>query len=167
MPESVAGFDGEITAHSALYYYRARHYDPKVGRFLQGDPVAPRPREMNRYVYVMNNPANNSDPYGEAVCANDSGKPFFYKPEHENNIARECLPGQWCDVDGIYTPDHQVIKIPDFCFSYYTADGDVVAMGPCRDRDLSPPRVVCPDELVTWTDWPNPYTGTDWPCPRW
>lgn len=48
--------------NSALYCYRARTYDPKVGRFLQTDPLEPRPEEMNAYVYVANNPANLIDP---------------------------------------------------------------------------------------------------------
>ncbi len=54
---------------TGLYYYRARHYDPKVGRFLQTDPVGPRPEEMNAYVYVMNNPVNQVDPMGLESCS--------------------------------------------------------------------------------------------------
>lgn len=33
-------------------------------RFLQADPVRPRPEEMNAYVYVVNNPINYNDPTG-------------------------------------------------------------------------------------------------------
>ncbi len=34
------GFTGrEFDAESGLYHYRARHYDPGVGRFLQSDPL--------------------------------------------------------------------------------------------------------------------------------
>lgn len=51
---------------SALYYYRARTYDPKVGRFLQTDRVAPRWWDMNPYVYAGNGPVNFSDPFGLA-----------------------------------------------------------------------------------------------------
>lgn len=50
--------------YSALYYYRARTYDPKVGRFLQTEPSGPTLDEMNAYVYVTNNPVNLRDPYG-------------------------------------------------------------------------------------------------------
>ena len=53
-----------MNSESALYYYRARTYDPKVGRFLQTDPVPPRWQEINRYVYVANRPLNHTDPYG-------------------------------------------------------------------------------------------------------
>lgn len=56
----------EWDSESALYYYRARHYDPKVGRFLQVDKIPPRPEEMNAYAYVGNNPLLVGDPYGLA-----------------------------------------------------------------------------------------------------
>ena len=56
----------EWDAEIGLYYYRARHYDPETGRFLQRDPVAtlPLPESLNRYVYVANNPLNSVDPTG-------------------------------------------------------------------------------------------------------
>jgi hypothetical protein len=57
---------------TALYYYRARHYDPKVGRFLQQDPLPPRPEEMNAYVYVGSNPLRFKDPYGLTTVYSDS-----------------------------------------------------------------------------------------------
>ncbi len=57
----------EWDAESGLYYYRARHYDPRAGRFLQADPLPPRPEEMNRYVYVLNNPITLKDPSGLSV----------------------------------------------------------------------------------------------------
>jgi uncharacterized protein RhaS with RHS repeats len=47
-----------------LYYYRARYYDPTLGRFLQEDPIG-FISEMNLYTYVLNNPVNYVDPYGQ------------------------------------------------------------------------------------------------------
>jgi RHS repeat-associated protein len=46
-----------------LYYYRARYYDPKVGRFISEDPVR-FSGGINFYAYVRNNPANLVDPDG-------------------------------------------------------------------------------------------------------
>ena len=44
---------------SGLFYYRARYYSPKVGRFLQTDPL---PHHMLcLYQYVKNNPINYLD----------------------------------------------------------------------------------------------------------
>jgi RHS repeat-associated protein len=46
-----------------LDYYKARVYLPRVGRFLQGDPVF-YVDDMNLYAYVYNDPINRSDPSG-------------------------------------------------------------------------------------------------------
>jgi RHS repeat-associated protein len=46
-----------------LYYYRARYYNPDIGRFLQTDPVGYQDG-MNCYAYCTNNPLNYSDPTG-------------------------------------------------------------------------------------------------------
>ena len=56
----------EWDAELGLYFYRARHYDPSTGRFLQPDPVwnPGNPSSLNRYVYVQNNPVNLRDPSG-------------------------------------------------------------------------------------------------------
>jgi hypothetical protein len=50
-----------------LYDYRARFYDPTLGRFLQPDPLVPEPgnpQALNRYAYVYNNPLRYTDPSG-------------------------------------------------------------------------------------------------------
>jgi RHS repeat-associated protein len=46
------------------YYYRARHYSPGLGRFLQSDPLG-YASGVNLYSYVGNDPVNQIDPSGE------------------------------------------------------------------------------------------------------
>ena len=47
----------------ALYNYKARFYDPALGRFLQPDPVG-YDDGMNMYAYVGGDPVNRRDPTG-------------------------------------------------------------------------------------------------------
>jgi RHS repeat-associated protein len=50
-------------ADTGLYYYRARYYDPKIGRFISEDPIG-FSGGLNFYAYVRNNPINRVDPSG-------------------------------------------------------------------------------------------------------
>jgi len=43
---------------TGLYYYRARYYNPYIGRFLQTDPIG-YDDGINWYLYCKNNPINN------------------------------------------------------------------------------------------------------------
>ncbi len=48
-----------------MYDYRARFYDPALGRFISADPLVPEPgnpQGLNRYAYVTNNPLRYTDP---------------------------------------------------------------------------------------------------------
>jgi RHS repeat-associated protein len=48
----------EEDKETGLYYYKARYYDPTIGRFLQADSLVDTQRNfgMNRYVYADGNP---------------------------------------------------------------------------------------------------------------
>jgi RHS repeat-associated protein len=48
---------------TGLYYYRARYYNPHIGRFMQTDPVG-YGDGMNMYTYCGNNSLNLADPTG-------------------------------------------------------------------------------------------------------
>jgi RHS repeat-associated protein len=52
-----------LDADTGLYYYRARHYAPTLGRFLQFDPIG-YAGGLNLYGYVGNDPVNLTDPSG-------------------------------------------------------------------------------------------------------
>lgn len=53
----------EWEPQTGLYYYRARHYDPLLGRFLQPDPIG-YIDGLNLYEYAHSSPGNIIDPFG-------------------------------------------------------------------------------------------------------
>jgi len=57
----------EYDSETGLYFYRARYYDPAIGRFISEDPIGFEGGDLNLYAYVRNNPVNFSDPTGEAI----------------------------------------------------------------------------------------------------
>ena len=64
------GFTGrEFDDETGLYYYRARHYDPALGRFLQSDPLGFAAGDLNLYAYTWNDPQNWTDPSGLSPTA--------------------------------------------------------------------------------------------------
>jgi len=61
-------YTGQIMLPEAkLYHYKARVYDPALGRFLQTDPVG-YSDDLNLYAYVGNDPLDRADPTGTYSC---------------------------------------------------------------------------------------------------
>jgi RHS repeat-associated protein len=57
-----------------LMDYRARFYDPRLGRFVSADTVVPEPGapiDLNRFAYARNNPLKYNDPTGHNPPAPD------------------------------------------------------------------------------------------------
>ena len=58
------GYTGrERDSLTGLMYYRARFYDPQLGRFISEDPIG-LAGGINSFAYVSNNPQNGVDPSG-------------------------------------------------------------------------------------------------------
>ncbi len=57
----------EWDAETGLYFYRARYYDPQLGRFMSEDPIR-FSGGVNFYAYALGNPLRYTDPFGLAPC---------------------------------------------------------------------------------------------------
>jgi len=93
----------EYDSETGMYFYRARYYDPKVGRFVTKDPIG-FDGGINFYIYVGNNPINLVDPEGlkcatklmlvTAYCDVGPGSDWpFYKPKNKGNSPGNVGPG--------------------------------------------------------------------------
>lgn len=60
------GFQGQrYDSELGLYYFKRRYYSPKLGRFLQPDPVGFSDFDLNLYTFAKGSPLLNADPMGE------------------------------------------------------------------------------------------------------
>ena len=63
--KSPYAFTGREYDHeTGMYFYRARYYNPDVGRFISEDPIGFGGQDANLYRYVGNNSVNYADPHG-------------------------------------------------------------------------------------------------------
>jgi RHS repeat-associated protein len=66
-------YTGREDDGTGLYYYRARYYDPGIGRFVSEDPLGFQ-AGINFFAYVGNNPVNANDPSGKVDVILTIGK---------------------------------------------------------------------------------------------
>ena len=96
-----------------LMDYKARFYDPALGRFTQPDSIIPNaadPQSWDRYSYVVNNPLRFTDPSGRSSCVGghwDDGPECAKKEGSQLNIQikirkyqNECAAGRKQGCEG-------------------------------------------------------------------
>jgi hypothetical protein len=101
-----------------------RWYEVSTDRYSTPDPIGWRDA-ASIYIYAVGEPTRFIDPDGLVPLQNDSHIAIPYKPEEGPNPIALCLPGQTCDVDGVYPPSchGNPIKIVDGCRAQVRADG--------------------------------------------
>jgi RHS repeat-associated protein len=92
-----------VDAESDLMYYRARYYDPAVGRFVSEDPLGFAAGDVNVSRYVGNGATNATDPSGMQAGApspgeyssylewSDAAKRYYLPIAEEHKLDRQTL----------------------------------------------------------------------------
>ncbi len=106
------GYTGREPDATGLTYYRARYYDPTVGRFTQWDPIGLR-GGINGYAYVGGNPVNFTDPNGLVAKAIgnytvETAKSYYTEAVNLNNTFNQVLFSPVTLLDSIISPDDQI-----------------------------------------------------------
>ena len=84
----------EWDGDAGLYYYRARWYDPKMGRFVSEDPMGFAAGDTNVSRYVGNSPTVRTDPTG------------LWSYEAHLKILNEFFRRRWSDDN--FTLEHRI-----------------------------------------------------------
>ena len=88
-----------------LYDYRARMYQPELGRFLQPDPKEFAAGDYNLYRYCHNDPINKSDPDG--LVDKDYAEPSVWSQNY-NPTDRVSMAGHANAVNGLVVNGKEV-----------------------------------------------------------
>jgi len=90
-------FTGQRDTGLGIYYFNARFYSPKLGRFISADSIVPgveNPQDLNRFAYGLNNPLRYIDPTGNVSCSGanwDDGPQCSGTQEFKQNAPKDKL----------------------------------------------------------------------------
>jgi len=116
---NILGYTGRAHDEEAnLIYYRARFYDPEVGRFISEDPLGFE-AGVNFYAYVQNNPVMFNDPMGleirvyssDAFGVSNLNHAYVWSTETGRGKGRA---GGYGSEWGNGVPDEQLLKPEKF-----------------------------------------------------
>ena len=139
-------YTGQVDDGIGWMHYRARQYDPLLGRFMQADTVVAD--GLNRYAYVRNNPLGRIDPTGFNSTdgpVRGPHTPCRLTPEGcggprkgDTDVPDKTTPNPW-DTPGTEVPGGREVVLPGV---YTFGDGPIVF--PLPEPDISFGEVVTP-----------------------
>jgi RHS repeat-associated protein len=131
---------------TGLYYYRARYYNPQIGRFLQTDPVG-YGDGMNMYRYCRNNPLVLVDPKGSFAYVwrnvNDDDK---YQVMASMLRVRQVCLDRISEIDGILADPKAMLGCTDHDANACPMLGDLQSLKSTLEHMVA--GIESPDELL-------------------
>jgi RHS repeat-associated protein len=122
-------------AETNLYYFRARYYDPIMGRFLQTDPMG-YADSMNLYQGFNMNPINFVDPFGNEFTREQVDEIMTIRRDQGLNVAKNFIDRNrtFTNADklalhmkllfGVYDPEK--IEAEKYKTNFWTVMGDTL-----------------------------------------
>jgi RHS repeat-associated protein len=126
-----------------IYHYKARAYDPTVGRFLQTDPLEYAAGDMNLYAYVGNDSVNGVDPFG---LQEDCRGPWCGEDTTVSGCGQECrdLRARAEAAFGQINTDYWLHRYDGLPLGQYDPTLDPMASGHADDATLEFASIVAP-----------------------
>jgi RHS repeat-associated protein len=141
---------------AGLYYFRARYYDPKLGRFIAEDPSRLGPT-ISLYQYADGNPVEFIDPYGLASSENDPPPTKPAPPSPKPVPSPSPSPAPPDEGESIMCYDYEGGNFSQLCMYRIHDPCPSVCGQVFKYREI----VGAPERVV----WPRTIPESFWPCP--
>lgn len=138
----------EFDPETGLMFYRSRTFNPKLGTFIQEDPIGFAAGDVNLFRYVGNSPQNWIDPfglfmlsvkysekpYGSVTMVWNNWLPQFYTSTTRGDNGAEINSGIYKYQYGQHPMNPQNGKKPYPALNLYTRDGNRCIPGTKLDK---------------------------------